>query len=819
MNIFRKIQILLTLFFFVSIGHIYAQSPSKRQVLVKAEEEYAAKNYYGALIYYDQALEYSPNDVDLMFKSAEAARQFNAYSRAAYKYQYLLDTLQDDKHPVALFWLANMQQRMGKYELARNNFNLYLSEFGGADSLITLKAHKELASLDFAQKQMAEAKDYIKVSKYENVNSPASEVAGNVYEEDFYFSSMKFKEQPKGKEPARDISKILRKSGDGEAIVIPGYLNEREELVSNSCVNADGTSIYYTVCKYINNSDIMCEIYRSDIDKNGVLSNEIKLADPINLEGYTSTHPHITLDKATGRELLYFVSDRPGGKGELDIWYSLLDPKFGFSEPVNIDKINTPNNEITPFYNPETDFLFYSSDGRESLGGYDVYKVIKINNTYGITIPAGMPVNSSYNDIYYTENIDGTKAYLSSNREGSFFIDTYFEACCYDIYELQMEKIELNLNALTFDKITGRLLNEATVTLYDKDTGLELGKYKNDLDNDHKFPLVMDRNYIIIAEREDYHPDTITFSTRGISKSDTIVKKHFLETDKILLDVFAFTTIGKNPLDSVTISIVDLTDPTAKPKIHFNPLSNDFYFMLDKGKEYKIIGKKDGYTNGEEYVDTRPFDKSGWIKKNLFLDKFSLPDLLPIALYFDNDLPDKRSSKSTTNTKYGDLVLSFMARKEEYKKAYTTKLGLEQKELALKQYEDFFEGDVLGGYDQFKLFLVSLKEELDAGNKVELFIKGYASPRAESKYNLKLSQRRVFSVKNEMLLSDADILKYYKEGKLVINDISFGKEQAPPDVPSAIDDERNSIYNIKAAKERRIEILRASRSENIKVKK
>ncbi|MCZ2101933.1 MAG: hypothetical protein LC107_10400 [Chitinophagales bacterium] len=816
MNIHRKIQIFLIFLLVGGSFHLFAQSPTKRQVVLKAEENFAVKNYYGALVYFDEALEYNPNDADILFKSAEAARLFNAYSKAAYKYQYLLDSLKDDSHPIALFWLANMQQHMGNYEAARNNYNFYLSEFGGLDSLMTLRANKELGSLDFAEKQIKEQKDYIRVQKMEGINTPYSEVGGNIYGDDFYYSTSQYKEPKKGREPGREISKLHKKTGDDSSIQMPGYINERNEMVSNSCINRDGTAIYYTICNYINYSDIHCAIYKSDLDSNGNLSNEVRLLDPINMEGYTSTHPHMAIDKMTGLEMLYFASDRPGGKGGLDIWYSLLDPKFGFSEPINIEKINTPNHEITPFFNMETDFLFFSSDGRESLGGYDIYKSIRINDTYGKPIPVGLPINSSYNDIYYFEHPDGATAYLSSNRAGSFYIDSYFEGCCYDIYELKIDKIELDLKALTFDKITGRPLNNATVTIYDKDTGLELARVTNDEGNEHLFPLAIDRNYFIVAEREDYYPDTISFSTLGLTKSDTIVKKHFLETDKIILDVFAFTKVGNTPLDSVTITLIDLSDPNAKKTIQFNPLSNDFYFLLDAGKEYKIIAEKDGYTNGEEYIDTRNINKSSWIKRNVYLDKFRLPDLLPLTLYFDNDLPDRRSSKSTTNAIFGDLIAEYMSRKEEYKGKYSSNLSSEQRQQVIDAYEDFFEGDIRGGYDKFRLFLVALKQELEAGNTVELYIKGYASPRAESKYNLKLSQRRVYSVKNEILLSDPEIMAYYKSGKLIINDISFGKEQAPVDVSSSIGDERNSIYNLKAAKERRAEILRAARGENKK---
>jgi len=242
-------------------------------------------------------------------------------------------------------------------------------------------------------------------------------------------------------------------------------------------------------------------------------------------------------------------------------------------------------------------------------------------------------------------------------------------------------------------------------------------------------------------------------------------------------------------------------------------LGNEFNFMLDRGKIYKIVATKDGYTEAIDTLDTRPYDKSGLIRRDLYLDKFVLQDLLPISLFFDNDLPDISSRKTITKAKYGDLVNKYVGRKEVYKDKFTKPLPTADREIARDDYEIFFEGDVKGGYDKFKLFINSLIQELEAGNKVELILKGFASPRADSKYNLALGQRRVNSVKNEMIFYDNEELKpYFLSGQLVLTDISFGKELAPSDVESSLKDERNSIYNVKAAKERRVEILRASRN-------
>ncbi len=809
-----KIIVLISVFLTGLQEQLKAQSPSKRQIVEAAEREFADKNYYGALVYYNEALEYDPMDKNILFKSAEAARLFNSYNRAAEKYQYLVDSLNDDSTPLAIFWLGSMKQNMGKYDEARKYFDMYLSEFGGLDTFYTAKAKKELASIEYAAGQTSNYKRNITFEKLgDDINTTASEVGGHQFNDEFYFSSMRYKEENPLSLPARDISKILKRTRDSLIIPLDGYINNRDFLVANSSLSSSGTHIYYTVCEYINGSEIRCDIYRSNIDASGILSNEIKLPDPVNLPGTTSTHPHITTDKVTGKEILYFVSNRPGGKGGMDIWYSLIDVKFGYSQPVNIIEINTLDDEITPFYNNSTDFLYFSSNGRTGLGGFDVYKAGKINDAFGGVVSVGVPVNSSYHDIYYSENKEGNRAFLSSNREGSYYLDSYYESCCYDIYKMEIKKIDLDLNALTFDKLTGRPLKKATVTLIDQDTGLELTSFRNDDGHDHKFQISEDRNYVIVAHRENYNPDTIKLSTLGIDQSESITRKMYLSTDMMLLDVFTYTKIGKIPLEGASVTLVDLTDNKKREITEVNLLSNEFNFMLDRGKTYKIIAKKDGYTDAEEIVDTRPYDKSGLITRELYLDKFVLQDLLPISLFFDNDLPDIASKNTNTKSKYGDLVNKYILRKAEYKDRYTKPVQYTSKENILNDYENFFEGDIKGGYDKFKLFINNLKQELEAGNKVELILKGFASPRADSKYNLTLGQRRVNSVKNEMIFYDNEELKkYFLAGQLVITDISFGKELSPPDVVADVRDERNSIYSLKAAKERRVEIIRASRN-------
>ena len=72
---------------------------------------------------------------------------------------------------------------------------------------------------------------------------------------------------------------------------------------------------------------------------------------------------------------MYFVSNRTGSKGGLDIWYSELDDKGHFSRPKNCGtKINTVGDELSPFYNQKENALYFSSTYHHGYGGLDIFK-------------------------------------------------------------------------------------------------------------------------------------------------------------------------------------------------------------------------------------------------------------------------------------------------------------------------------------------------------------------------------------------------------------------------------------------------------------
>ncbi|HZY25353.1 MAG TPA: OmpA family protein, partial [Bacteroidales bacterium] len=115
---------------------------------------------------------------------------------------------------------------------------------------------------------------------------------------------------------------------------------------------------------------------------------------------------------------IYFSSNRPGGYGELDIWFSEKNDAGKWAEPVNCGNvINTPYNEDTPFFNQDSGTLLFSSMGHISMGGYDVFRSQKKKGTW--SNPVGLP--------YSLNNTVGNSFFIQNGQNNSYITSLYDE--------------------------------------------------------------------------------------------------------------------------------------------------------------------------------------------------------------------------------------------------------------------------------------------------------------------------------------------------------------------------------------------------------
>jgi outer membrane protein OmpA-like peptidoglycan-associated protein len=135
-------------------------------------------------------------------------------------------------------------------------------------------------------------------------------------------------------------------------------------------------------------------------------------------------------------QYMYFVSDRKGGLGGKDIWFCTKKTDGTWSKPENMGpQVNTAENEESPYVTKDGNTLYFSSEGHNSIGGYDVFSS-KLGPDGNWLSPEnlGMPINNGGDDVFYIPDQSGNMAYYSTlNRYGEgdldlFSVSTYPEA-------------------------------------------------------------------------------------------------------------------------------------------------------------------------------------------------------------------------------------------------------------------------------------------------------------------------------------------------------------------------------------------------------
>jgi len=120
-------------------------------------------------------------------------------------------------------------------------------------------------------------------------------------------------------------------------------------------------------------------------------------------------------------QMLYFSSERAGGFGGRDLYRAtLMLPDSVWGNVVNLgDSVNTPYDDDAPFIHADGITLYYSSKGRTSMGGYDIFRAVmrSEDSLFKKTENLGYPINSSSDDIYFVMGASGNNGYYSSGKK------------------------------------------------------------------------------------------------------------------------------------------------------------------------------------------------------------------------------------------------------------------------------------------------------------------------------------------------------------------------------------------------------------------
>jgi hypothetical protein len=430
---------------------VYSQTI--HQLIKAGDKKFSNQEFYAASLYYEDALQKDDENVEVWYKYAEAARLFNDYGGAATAYKSVVKLDKSNQFPLASFYAAEMLRGVCecKYEEALALYKKFRNRYRKQDYYLA-KTQQQMESIAWANAN-SKPVDSIKIEHLgEEVNSEQSEFnAIHVFPDRLQFSSLRNIGTEKEE---KYLARIYNQMPNPEKIFLPNGANENRSI-ANGTYAPDSKRFYFTQCETGVDGRNRCDIYVTKYDGFKWMPAE-KLSDHVNDPVSSNTHPALAYD-ASGNEVLIFASDRNGGIGMMDIWMSKINSDGSYQQAINAgSSVNTKGNEVTPFYDVNNHKLYFASDWHYGFGGFDIFESSGEYTNW--TTPKNLlqPVNTAQNDLYYSVALDYSKAYITSNRKGSYFIES--ETCCNDIYAYntgrKITKRDTVITALNIDSPT-----------------------------------------------------------------------------------------------------------------------------------------------------------------------------------------------------------------------------------------------------------------------------------------------------------------------------------------------------------------------------
>lgn len=323
--------------------------------------------------------------------------------------------------PYAWYYLGKLYQGMGKSVQALKAFERFLSFEEGVRDQEYEELKELLPSLKQEAVLMANQVDF-QPRPLLDVSTKMDEYSASITPDNryIYFTRKTLVERnamtaPGGASGGADLVEIFYRSermGDKWTAGTP--LERPFNLGNNNgaaAVTADNKFMYFVVCE--NNQSEQCDLWFTQWEHYRWKALQ-RLSNVLNYPGYWDSHPTISYDGNT----LIFASDRPGGQGKADLYLSTKQPDGSWSKPQNLGPdINTSGNEITPFLHSDSQTLYFSSQGHQNIGGFDVFfSKRKPDGTWTKPQNLGYPLNTKGDEVSFFVSLDGQTAFMCSDQ-------------------------------------------------------------------------------------------------------------------------------------------------------------------------------------------------------------------------------------------------------------------------------------------------------------------------------------------------------------------------------------------------------------------
>ena len=667
-----KTKILHTVLFFTIILSFSFQSFSQdkepyqmktwelKQYIKNAE---LTNNNIVALNLYNQLFERKPKNLKIKFKVAYFSYKTRDFQRAKSLF-YEIYIQKKYKYQEALYFYADICRTLGEYDEAEEKFNEFIELSNNQTNL----NHKYLSLIAI------EGLKYNQDSSYNNniyvhhlnstinhqhlESSPIIISDSEFIYSSFNIDSLKIVSKYDKNYPNSNfyLAKKTNNIWNGGIKPPNPFFNLPLQSTANGAFSEDKTRFYFTINELNSRGIPTSKLYFSEL-LNGKWSKPILINNKVNLAFYNSTQPTVGNSFSKNQEVIYFVSDRPGGWGGKDIWFTVYDKIFKtFSKPENAGGyINTVGDEMTPFYDNKNKTMYFSSNGLPGFGGFDVFKTIgEVTNW----IPAkniGLPINSSFDEFYYSKFTQAEKGFFISNRTEA--LDWGTENCCFDIFQFdnsKPEKLEItgqlevplitinnkidsiiNTKQRTKKEQFEKYVNNAIVNLDIKNakdsTYFTLFSDTTDQNGNFNFTIEKEQDYALTIDAQGYIFSSCEFSTRSIKQDSLKMNCLNIEPEvnqNIVLDNILFefnsatlTQDSKDYLDSVIVPIMQKYDNIiVEIGAHTDYKgSYDYNMKLSQQRAQSVV----------DHLISRNIDKSRLVAKGYGETKHLVPERNP----------------------------------------------------------------------------------------------------------------------------------------------------------------------------------------------
>ncbi len=452
----KRLLLTISLAVWIASTGVYSQSfhTKSNRALKEYNEGVTAYDYldYGqAELLFKGAISVDKDFFEAYMMLGELMEKQRRYSEAVTNYRSAVRLDSMFFKPV-FFSLGIAEMKSGEYASALSHLKVYLAQTGMSEKN-RIVAQKNVRNCEFSLNAIKNPVPFNPVNLGSAINSTDDEYWPSITADG---QTLMFTRQPVSRN-GNTSNELLQEdfyvsyfvdNAWQKAVNAGAPLNTRQNEGAQT-LSSNGRYMYFTACDRPGGMG-SCDIYFSAFN-DGKWTEPVNLRSPVNTSHWES-QPSISADGKT----LYFSSNRPGGVGGKDLWYTTMDDRNQWNTPVNMGtRINTDGDEMSPFIHFDGKTLYFASDGLTGLGGFDIFMTrMNSDSTWSEPQNLGYPINTYNDEMGLVIESGGKKAYFSAVRDKIYGKDIFY----FDLYESVRPTPVSYLKGKVVDRQTGNLL-------------------------------------------------------------------------------------------------------------------------------------------------------------------------------------------------------------------------------------------------------------------------------------------------------------------------------------------------------------------------